>query len=97
MKNSRAQAVEIILAVLQGASLSEVLPQKLQSVTDLRDKAFIQALSYGICRWYFYLDALAKLLLKKPVREEKSRYLYFNSSRSISTAGYARTGACCSE
>ncbi len=69
--NARALATQIIFDVVQdGYSLSDALATLASStkVSDVRDKGFIQAVSYGVCRWYFRLDALAKLLLQKPLK-----------------------------
>ena len=41
------------------------LDHQLQSLID--DKPFIQKLSYGVCRYYFRLLAITKLLLHKPL------------------------------
>jgi 16S rRNA (cytosine967-C5)-methyltransferase len=66
--NLRATAATILSEVLDGASLSEALPTCLSKVKDKRDQAFLQALCFGVCRWYFRLDAILQILLDKPVK-----------------------------
>lgn len=68
--NLRAAAAYIIDAVRQGASLTEVLPQHIQHFSDPRDQAFLQALSYGVCRWYERLNTIVNFLLEKPLKEK---------------------------
>lgn len=36
-----------------------------------KDQAFIQALCFGVCRYYFQLDAIAQALLNKPIRNKE--------------------------
>lgn len=46
--------------------LDTVLPDRLENLTNTRDRAFAQELCYGVMRWYFRLVALlAELLAKK--------------------------------
>ncbi len=66
--NLRAAAATIIRDVLDGASLFDALPKASARFPDARDQAFLQAICYGVCRWYFRLDAIARLLLDKPLK-----------------------------
>ncbi len=66
--NIRALASNIIGQVVQGASLTAALAQV--QLKDPRDQALLQAICYGVCRWYFRLDAILKLLLEKPLKEK---------------------------
>jgi len=67
-KNARQQALAVLQQVLsEGESLSTALPA-IQADTDPQDRAFIQMLVYGVCRWYWRLEALLKPLLKKPLK-----------------------------
>lgn len=66
--NLRALAAEVISNVVEGASLSEVLPYKLTELKDPRDQAFLQAICYGVCRWYFRLETILDHLLDKPLK-----------------------------
>ncbi len=65
---TRFIAAEILANIFSGASLSDALPMKLMKVNDARDQAFIQALCYGVCRWYFRLSAILKILMPKALK-----------------------------
>ena len=67
--NLRAKASQVLFQVIaEGRSLSDCLSQTLS--TDARDQAFIQAVCYGVCRWYDRLDAILQILLEKPLKEK---------------------------
>src|SRR6266487_4620628 len=66
--NLRASASRIIQQVLSGHSLSDCLPQEFAAWRDARDQAFLQAVCFGICRSYFYLNEMVRLLLEKPLK-----------------------------
>jgi len=67
-KNARQKALAVLQRVLsEGESLSTALPA-IQADTDPQERAFIQMLVYGVCRWYWRLEALLKPLLKKPLK-----------------------------
>jgi 16S rRNA (cytosine967-C5)-methyltransferase len=69
MINLRMLAARTVYQVIvHGRSLSDCLPDALLRVSDARDQSFLQALCYGVCRWYFRLDALANSLLEKPLK-----------------------------
>jgi len=72
----RAMAAGVISDVMQGDSLTEALPRRQEKVSE-SDRAFLQELSYGVCRWYFRLEFLADRLLAKPLkpRERKMKAL----------------------
>ncbi|EKD70622.1 MAG: hypothetical protein ACD_46C00478G0007 [uncultured bacterium] len=70
--NLRLIAAQIIDEVTNGRSLSDVLPTYFQSIKDPRDRAFVQALCYGVCRYYPRLDVILSYLLQKPMREKDS-------------------------
>jgi 16S rRNA (cytosine967-C5)-methyltransferase len=55
--------------ISDGRSLSEALPAALQVLTDARQRALVQELSYGTLRWFYRLDALLQRLLKKPLKQ----------------------------
>lgn len=63
----RAEAARIINEVAHGTSLANY---KAASALSEPDQAFLQALCYGVCRWYYRLHALASLLLEKPLKEK---------------------------
>ncbi len=66
--NLRAIAATILCEVTEGASLSDALPKQMGKIKDLRDQAFLQAICYGVCRWYYRLDAILHLLMDKPLK-----------------------------
>ncbi len=69
--NVRAKAAIVISDILsKGRSLSDTLPDELNKLKDPRDRALLQAMTFGVCRWYFRLDAIAKKLLAKPLKEK---------------------------
>lgn len=69
--NLRAAAARVIYRVLiQGGSLSDCLPETLLQFQDARDQALIQALCYGVCRRYFYLEAMLYELLTHPLKDQ---------------------------
>ena len=68
--NLRAAAANVLCDVMEGASLADTLPKHSAKFKDPRDQAFLQALSYGVCRWYFKLDAILQLLLDRPLNSK---------------------------
>jgi 16S rRNA (cytosine967-C5)-methyltransferase len=68
--NSRLQAARIVCRVLKdGQSLTVALEQALLSVESAKDKAFIQALCYGVIRQFYRLDFILSRLLSKPLKD----------------------------
>ncbi|MDE0930928.1 MAG: 16S rRNA (cytosine(967)-C(5))-methyltransferase RsmB [Halioglobus sp.] len=65
----RATAARVIGAVIGGASLNQVLPEKLDDVSE-RDRALLQQLSYGTLRQSPRLQAILTQLLDKPLRDK---------------------------
>jgi 16S rRNA (cytosine967-C5)-methyltransferase len=62
--------------VLQdGQSLTLALDNALKSVESAQDKAFVQALCYGVCRSYHRLDFILNLLIDKPLKSPEVRSL----------------------
>ena len=69
--NLRKPATQILLSVLkESRSLTAVLDSYLDDFDNPKDKAFIQALCYGVLRDYHRLDFLLSLLLAKPLRNK---------------------------
>ncbi|HVE44920.1 MAG TPA: 16S rRNA (cytosine(967)-C(5))-methyltransferase RsmB [Gammaproteobacteria bacterium] len=68
MKNSRVIAAQIIQAVYHGRSLTDSLAQHGASVKEVRDRAFIQAICYGVCRLSARLTIILNMLLEKPLK-----------------------------
>ena len=68
MAQSRATAARIMTYVMNGHSLSDSLPKGLATLREIRDRAFVQALCYGVCRYFSRLDVLLKVYLEKPLK-----------------------------
>jgi 16S rRNA (cytosine967-C5)-methyltransferase len=69
--NVRATAARVIFVVLaQGKSLAECLPPAVLEFTDPRDQALLQAMAYGVCRQFYYLEAVLHELLDKGLKEK---------------------------
>lgn len=69
--NLRKVAAQVLCAVLKdGQSLTAALDFALEKLDDSKDRAFVQALCYGVLRDYHRLDSLLDLLLAKPLRNK---------------------------
>jgi 16S rRNA (cytosine967-C5)-methyltransferase len=66
--NIRATAARVLTQVQYGQSLAQCLPAAEEKI-DFDDIPFLRELCYGSCRWYFRLNALAKMLLEKPFQD----------------------------
>jgi 16S rRNA (cytosine967-C5)-methyltransferase len=67
----RVIAAQILSEVIEeGHSLTTTLNANLSRVKDIRDKAFVQALCYGVIRHYYQLDFILSRLLKKPLKRK---------------------------
>jgi 16S rRNA (cytosine967-C5)-methyltransferase len=58
-----------------GQSLTAALESLLQTVESGQDRAFIQALCYGVCRYYHRLDFILNQLLDKPLKDQDVKSL----------------------
>lgn len=70
MTNTRLIAARIIEQVGTGRSLSDCFESTLTNIKDPRDRAFVQAVCYGICRLYTRLDVILSQLLQKPMNSK---------------------------
>lgn len=71
MINLRKQAAIVLAKVVKdGQSLTAALDGSLESVEESKDRAFIQALCYGVVRHYHRLDFMLQQLLGKPLRNK---------------------------
>ena len=69
--NSRLIAAGILCRILKdGQSLTVALDNRLQKIDSGKERAFIQALCYGVIRQYFRLDFILSRLLKKPLKNK---------------------------
>ncbi len=65
--NAQAAALAVLKKViLNHVSLTDALTESKSH----KEANFIQALCYGVCRYYFQLDFMAKKLLDKPLKEK---------------------------
>ena len=71
--NLRGIAAEILAQVIgDGRSLTAALVSPLNKLKDSKDRAFVQALCYGVIRHYFALDYILAQLLGKPLKAKDS-------------------------
>jgi 16S rRNA (cytosine967-C5)-methyltransferase len=69
--NLRLQAANVLSRVVKdGQSLTVALDQTLESIENSKDRAFIQALCYGVLRQYHRLDFILQQMLTKPLRNK---------------------------
>lgn len=74
--NSRLTAAHILDRVLNGGqSLTAALDSGLRETVSPQDRAFIQALCYGVIRHYHRLDFILRQLLHKPLKDAEVRAL----------------------
>lgn len=72
--NVRSVAAEVLMEVVQhGKSLSAVLPPALEEIEKPADRALLQEICYGVLRWHLRLQALARQLMRKPLKEKERR------------------------
>jgi 16S rRNA (cytosine967-C5)-methyltransferase len=69
--NARVGAVQVLQEVLQqGHSLTQALERQRPQAGN--EAALVQAMCYGVCRWYFRLQAIAEAMLDKPLKQRDS-------------------------
>jgi len=70
--SSRSTAACALARVFEhGQSLDKALSLVLPRLDQPRDRALCQQLCYGVLRWHLRLEALSKLLLKKPLKKKE--------------------------
>ncbi|MCK9637034.1 MAG: 16S rRNA (cytosine(967)-C(5))-methyltransferase RsmB [Methylobacter tundripaludum] len=68
--NTRLVAARVLSRVLQdGQSLTAALDNAFPAIESGKDRAFIQALCYGVCRQFHRLDFILSQLLDKPLKD----------------------------
>ncbi|PPK69942.1 16S rRNA m(5)C-967 methyltransferase [Methylobacter tundripaludum] len=68
--NTRLAAARVLSRVLQdGQSLTAALDNAFPVIESGKDRAFIQALCYGVCRQFHRLDFILSQLLDKPLKD----------------------------
>jgi 16S rRNA (cytosine967-C5)-methyltransferase len=71
MMNVRLSAATILSRVIkEGQSLTVALDHTFESIAEQKDRAFIQALCYGVVRYYYRLDDIVQQLLSKSLRSK---------------------------
>lgn len=74
--NTRLVAARVLFRVLQdGQSLTAALDNAFLAIESGKDRAFIQALCYGVCRQYHRLDYILSQLLDKPLKDTEVKAL----------------------
>jgi len=74
--NTRSLAANALAQVIvEGKSLTDALEETLPKIPRDIDRAFVQALCFGVARWYFRLDFILRQLTAKPIRNEEVRLL----------------------
>ncbi len=74
--NTRWAAAQVITKILsEGQSLTAALDNTLKKLDSAQDKAFIQAMCYGVCRYYQLLDFILNALLDKPIKSVEVKSL----------------------
>jgi 16S rRNA (cytosine967-C5)-methyltransferase len=69
-KNTRLLAAQTLVRVLDGGqSLTSALENTLSTLENPQEKAFVQAVCYGVCRYYHRLQFLLSQLLDKPIKD----------------------------
>ncbi len=67
---ARQQALQQLIQVAEGVSLSSVKIKMTVDMEDSRDRALCQELVYGVLRWQLKLDTLLRYLLKKKLKDK---------------------------
>lgn len=74
--NSRLFAARVLSRVVkEGVSLTAALDQALPELAQVKDRAFVQALCYGVMRWYLQLEFLLSQLTHKPIKDLEIKLL----------------------
>lgn len=74
--NIRAIAAGILVKVIrEGRFLTLALDSSLAKLPKENDRALVQALCYGVLRWYWRLDRILAALTRKPIKDEEIRVL----------------------
>lgn len=73
--NTRWIAAQVLARVMTGQSLTCALEQAVPAAVSDKDRSFIQALCYGVCRQYHRLNYLLNQLISKPIKDIEIRAL----------------------
>lgn len=65
--NTRQSITKLLLPIInQKKSLSNLQDE----ISDEKNRAYIQEICFGVCRWYFQLTFIANQLIQKPLKEK---------------------------
>ncbi|MGR9072619.1 MAG: 16S rRNA (cytosine(967)-C(5))-methyltransferase RsmB [Gammaproteobacteria bacterium] len=68
--NSRSIAARILCRTLKdGVTLTAALEEAAPDIASDKDKSFVQALCYGVLRWYHRLEFIIGVLAHKPIKD----------------------------
>ncbi|MDH5544305.1 MAG: 16S rRNA (cytosine(967)-C(5))-methyltransferase RsmB [Gammaproteobacteria bacterium] len=71
MQNPRAAAASLLRQILiDGRSLSSLIPAQLSAIENAKDKSFAQAMIFGVMRQLLALDYLQCQLMQKPLKSK---------------------------
>ena len=74
--NTRSLAANALVRVVgEGKSLTDALEEILPKIPRDIDRALVQALCFGVARWYCRLDFILGQLVAKPIRDKEVRLL----------------------
>lgn len=74
--NSRNIAAKILVNVIRnGVSLTVALDRVLPDLAESQNRAFVQALCYGVMRWYLQLEFILDQLTHKPIKDLEIKLL----------------------
>ena len=74
--STRLLAARVLTKVLNDhQSLTAVLEATFRTVDSPKERAFIQALCYGVCRNYYWLDFILSSLIDKPIKDAEIKAL----------------------
>ncbi len=74
--NTRAYAADLLERVLfAGASLTAVLSEAAPEHLLPKDRAFVQSIAFGVCRWYWQLEFFLRRLASRPIKDQRVKTL----------------------
>jgi len=89
--NTRRLAARVITKVIrEGHQLTQELDYVLAAVESPQDRSFVQALCYGVCRYYHRLDFILNRLIDKPLKNDEVKALILTGLYQL---GYMRVKA----
>jgi len=73
--NTRLVAARVLARVFEGLSLTVALDAVLPDLVLAKDRAFVQALTFGVLRQFYKLDFILAQLLDKPIKDPEIKAL----------------------